>query len=453
MAWMLLSASGSEASVTLLDHDQWKVTMNGFVEADASSDSTKGFVEIIGNSPVPRGDVASGMKGRTQFSVRNSRLAFGLNPPEQQSFKIEADLEMDFLGFDPSPAVSSSTANLTTEANYFNNPTLRIRHAYMAGRSGNFQILAGQTWSLLGWQPYYFSSTADVAPLPGMLYSRTAELKVLQSVPLTQEHRMQFAIAVLRPPQRDSSVPEIQAGFRMTMGSLYSGYSGSAVAKKISSPASLAVSGSWREFEIPDTKQNSFQSERFRGGALALNFLIPIVPSFDLTEVGNTVSLIGEWSMGTGYGDQFIGWTGGTATPLGSAASGAASVLSANNRPLNLDGGIGDFNPNGVFKLIELQSFALHAQYHLPTRYRSWITLGFNQLFSPNIQDFADSLGKSTSSNLFLYKRTQAIFFNLFTDFTNQIRFALEFVHVRTSYVDGVNAHNNRYQFSTYFMF
>src|SRR6185437_14115114 len=80
----------ASASVSLVDTDQWKVKMGGFIETDTINDSTRSFSEKIGNAPVARPDTLSGTNGREQFSVRNSRLGFDIIAPEQDGWKSHA---------------------------------------------------------------------------------------------------------------------------------------------------------------------------------------------------------------------------------------------------------------------------------------------------------------------------------------------------------------------------
>lgn len=70
-----LCNSASARDLVLLDRDDWKVLMGGFVGLDSITDSTRSFNESMGSAPVTR----STGEGRTQFSVRNSRLGFTIS--------------------------------------------------------------------------------------------------------------------------------------------------------------------------------------------------------------------------------------------------------------------------------------------------------------------------------------------------------------------------------------
>ena len=140
-----LSANQAKAAVTLMDKDDWKVLMGGFVELDMMNDSTRSFQEVVGDRPVARGNTSSGTNGRTQFSLRNTRLAFTVLPPAVNDWKTKGYMEFDFLGFDTD---ATTTAPAQSEASYQTNPTLRIRHAYLSAEKDDWQILMGQYWTL-----------------------------------------------------------------------------------------------------------------------------------------------------------------------------------------------------------------------------------------------------------------------------------------------------------------
>src|SRR5882724_4671565 len=53
---------------------QWGLTFYGFVEANYIMDTTRSYNERIGASLVARSDTYEGRHGRTQFSIRNTRL-------------------------------------------------------------------------------------------------------------------------------------------------------------------------------------------------------------------------------------------------------------------------------------------------------------------------------------------------------------------------------------------
>lgn len=414
--------------LTLLDREGWKIILGGMVELDAISDSTRSFNEMIGNSPVVNGS------SRFQFSLRNTRLSLAVGAPEVESWKTRGYFEADFLGFDPNPGSSGIT---NTEGSFFNNPTLRVRHAYFQANRGGFQLLAGQAWSLFGWQPYYFLGTAEVSPIPGMIYTRTAQVQALQNLSEEEWGTFQAAIAFARPPQRDSGYPDFQAGLRFASDIRKSGFTGGASGLQRTQPMSLAVSGLARPILV--------SGSQVWASACAVDTLLPIVASSNGKDFGNTLSFTAEYSFGSGYGDQFPGWTGNTANPL------SASTVSP-SKNLSLDGGIGDYDVSGNFQLINLKTVNAQLQYHFPTEWRSFLTLGGGYLYSNNMENLVSSGGLASSGRI-PYSREYVGFANFFHDFTDQIRTGFEFAHIETGYADGSIGLNNRYQLTLLFVF
>jgi hypothetical protein len=429
--------------LVLLDKGQWKVTMSGFVELDMISDSTRSLGETVGNAPIDKPNTLAGANGRTQFSVRDTRLAFTIEPPSLGSWKFKAHYESDFAGFDPNS--TGATASLNSEASFFNNPTYRLRHAYFQATHEGFQILVGQSWSVFAWQPYYFFSSDEVYAIPGMTANRTAQVRLMEQLDLGHTFGLQGAFAVLRPAQRDSLYPDLQAGLRFTFGNRSSGLTGGPSGPIRTQPMSLGISGLAREINIPAAGGGVGDTSNFLASAYALDFMLPIVASSDGKDVGNTLSLIGEYTSGRGYGDQFPNWTGNTANPLN------ASAVSP-SKAVNLDGGIGDYDATGTFGLIDLTSYNIHLQYHFPTEWKTFSEIGYGDLSSSNMSIFTPKSGL-TSAGKQPYNRDTVVFGNLFHQFSEQIRVGIEFAHVETTYADGAVVPNNRYQITALFIF
>ena len=440
-------AETANATITLLAKDKWRVEMNGFAEVDTISDSTRSYREVLGNSPVSLPNTASGANGRTQFSMRDSRLALSLFPPEFKGWTPKAYFEFDFLGYDPSNTnvISGSSPPNNSETSFFSSPTLRIRHFYLQVESDGFSVLVGQYWNLLGWQPYYFLGTIEPSPLPGMLYQRNVQLRGTKTIKFGDYKSLSAAIAAVRPPQADSQTPSLEAGLRFAMGERTSGFVAGGSARK-SQPMSIAISGTLRDFAIPSSDGVNGDNTHYAGSAIAVDAMVPILASADGVDVSNTLSLLGEFTSGIGYGDQLVGWTGNTSNPLNTSAN----VPSKN---VNLDGGIGDYDHSATFHLIHLQTFNLQAQYHLPEFTTTWISVGYSRLFSNNIGDVAFN-GQSTSSGAFAYNRNQLAFVNVAHDVTPEIRVGLEYDHIKTDYdAISTSASNNRYFGAFYFIF
>jgi len=160
--------------------------------------------------------------GRTQFGVRNSRIGFRFKGPETANIKSSALAEMDFLGNQPQGQplpVAPAGSPAVSEAAYFNNPAFRVRHFMLKMETPIVDLLAGQYWELFGWQSYFHPNTVELQGVPGQIYSRTPQLRISKLVK-TDAVNVEAAIAALRPLQRNSEIPDAQAGIRVLVNHL-----------------------------------------------------------------------------------------------------------------------------------------------------------------------------------------------------------------------------------------
>ena len=441
---LLSAANTSHAEVTIFDQNDWKVGFGGFVEFDAIYDTTRSLVETVGSTPIARKGTFDGDNGRTQFSLRNSRLSFNVQAPMVDGWKTRGYIEGDFLGYDPQP---SATPPSTSESAFFANPTFRIRHAYVSAEANRLQIIIGQNWSLFGWQPYYFVSTISVNPVTGTLYQRTPRIGAVKTLEVAESNDLSLGLSIERPTQRDGSIPNLVAGARWAMNSRKSGITGPNSDIK-AAPMSLGVSGTYRNFSIPSNPTASTSDNtKMSAYGLAINTLVPILASSDGKDVSNTLTASGEFTVGQGYGDEFPSWSGG----IGQTFTGTATATTNNQ---NLDPGLGGFNGNNGFELVKLQTWNAQMQYHLDGK--TFITGGYAQVWSRNISDFQVA-GAATTNGITAAKlcdRMEAKFVNIGHDFTQSVRAAVEFDQFTTHYVNnGAVNHDNRYMLATYFRF
>lgn len=411
----------TQAAVTLLDKDEWKIQLGGFTQFDVSHDSTRSFMETVGSSPVARPGTQNGDNGRSQFSLRNSRLAFTVFAPIQNGWKTKGHLEYDLLG----------ATNGTTEASTLGAPTLRMRHAYLSAEAAGWQILAGQYWTLFGWQTYYLIPTVTVAPIPGETYLRTPQLLVMKTF-----GDLQTAISVVRPVQRDSQLPDLDAGVRYTFSGRKAGYVNSGMGEKSVQAMSIAMTGTVRDIETPVSGSTSAQTH-YTGYAGAIDFMVPVITASSDKDLSHSLVLSGEFTTGKGFGDVFTNWTGNL-SPL--------PISGASTSQPNLDPGIAGYDASGNFQLVKLQTFNFNLQYHFPTEWNTHLNLGYGQVYSNNIGGLTPVVQNSSA-----YNRVEVILANLFHDFTKQIRVGGEYSYFTTQYTDGVKAYNSRYQVTAWF--
>lgn len=418
----------------VLTASDWKFSFKGFVETDLTHDTTRSFREIAGNAPVARPGTFEGDNGRMQMSQRNTRLVLSITPPEEDDLKQNILLASDFLGYNPNPS-----AGVNTEAAFYTNPTPRLLLAFYTIEKNNWKILAGLGGSLFGWAPNYFLTTVSVSPVSGSVYFRNPQLTAIKTISFEGSNILQAGFSLARPAQRDSEMPNIDAGMRFAFGDRKAGFSTATGDAKIE-VANVALSATYRQFVVPSTSTTATKDNaRKNGGAIAFDMMIPLIASEDQT-VGNTLILTAEYSRGSGYSESFIGFSGN----ISQLPSGTAGSLSS---VTSLDPGQGGFNSNGDFTLTSLQSWNTQLQYHLPSEYRSFVTLGYGQLFVVNSDRFT-ALGSAV-----IYDKSETYFINFFHDVTKRVRIAVEYDMFSTHYVDDVTSTSNRFQFSTWFRF
>jgi hypothetical protein len=404
----------------------------GFVETDSIYDTTQSFNEEQGNNAVQTRTAAgggaenwAGKHARDQMSVRNSRLGLEFNvPAADNGLKAKGVLEMDFLGNNGTNATPGNAPAAQTERDFFNNPTARIRHAFVDVTKDELSLKIGQTWSLLGWQPYYFPGESIVQPGVGQLYRRFAQVRFTDTHPFG-DWALESAADMAKPAEMASGSPEWHGGLRFAStkikGASISGAGTSMVG------LSAAVSGAI----IPVRTANA---ENPTGGAVAVNFLVPIIPSADGKDRSNTLIWAGEYMTGSGVGGlEYSGLTLGVPGVTKTAATGTA-----------IDSGIAGVNNGGNVELIRYRAFRTHVQYSLA----KWsVSTGYAQVEGRNLDRYA-------FSNTIMPK-IQYGYVAAFYDPVNWLRFAFEANQTKDTYNDAANryATNNRYQASAFFLF
>jgi hypothetical protein len=409
----------------------------GFVETDNIYDTTQSYNEEQ-DSVAPQTRTTSkgaqniaGQRSRDEMSVRNSRLGLELNVPAQDNgIKGKAVFEMDMLG---NAAVNTTPGNAPgtqTEGNYFNNPAMRVRHAYLEISKDEFGAKIGQTWSLLGWQPYYFPGEAVVMPGVGQLYRRFAQARAMDTHQFG-DWTLESAIDAAKPAEMNSGDPEWHGGARIAS----SKYKGASISGASTSMVGLSagVSGA----VMPIRTQTAGNPT---GGAIAVDVLVPIIPSADGKSRDNTLIWAAEGVTGTGVGGlEMAGLTFGVPGVSATGTSGAGTAI---------DSGIAGVDTSGSnVQLIRMRSYRTHFQYSLA----KWsASVGYAQVEARNLDRFA-----AGAAALTLYPKLQYGYVAAFYDAASWLRFAGEVNQTKATFNDPNNrfARNNRYQMSAYFMF
>lgn len=410
----------------------WKTTLYGFVEASFMWNSTQSFEDCPGNKQVARPDTYAGTHPRFEAAVRHSRFGFRVAPPTLGDVKTSGNLEFDFMGGAGSGSIASATATLS-ESSFFTSPVLRIRHAYAKIETPIVDVLFGQTWNLFGWAPNYVPAVAHWPGLPGQAYGRNIQFRVSKTIK-SEYINLELALAAMRPPQRDSAMPEGQAGLRILFPKWTSWRSGGLTGTTLA-PASLAVSGTIRQLRVglPYTPPNPAptSSNVVTGSGISASAYLPVIPA-SKDDKSNSLSLIGGFATGTSINDLYSGLTGGVANATGMTFGGG------------IDSGLLAYDSTGKLHQAEWLTSVVGMEYYLPSgRVALFVTWGHTQLQNASV--FASPTKVRNHSNFY-----EAGFF---VDVTQQVRVGVDYARIVDVYQDSGIATNDAVQGNAYFFF
>jgi hypothetical protein len=400
---------------------QWKLTIYGFAEFDAMTDSTRSFADGLNSNVLAHSGTQAASNGRTQVTIRNSRFGVKGSVPEINGVKTSGVLEGDFFGYDPNPPT-------TSEAGFFNNPTFRIRHAYVKLESDIVDLLGGQMYHLLGWQNYFFPASLCFLGLPNMLFGRTGQVRLSHTFK-SDAVNVDLAVAGFRPVQRDAVIPDGEAGLRLAINN-WKGISTPGNGGTAAFPAAIGISGLVRRFKVDQFASKPSGSSTDTGWSIAADALIPVIPVVDSTDRRNALTLIGEFTIGSADADQFTGMTGGATFPT--PAGGPAFVP-------DVDNGLVTYDPigNGVLHTIDWRTFEVGLQYYLPPTGRAILAVNYTQADSDNMARlFPKAIG--------VIQKSQYFDANLFFDVTPAARLGVGYQYVKQAFCDNTTSDNHR---------
>lgn len=430
----LQSSLGSRAAdSTTLVIGKWATTLFGFAQADVMYFSTQSFNDYAGNLQVARPDTFAGQHGRTEFTARDSRIGFRIEAPELSWLRASALLEMDFLG--PTGAIGSSI----TEASFFNNPNLRVRHAYFKMETPVVDILFGHTWHLFGFQPSFVPADVQWSGVVGSLFSRTMQLRISKTVK-TKPVTLEFAVSANRPPQRDSMVPEFEAGARLAFNN-WKGVHTLYVTATTTMAAQIAVSADLRRFTLPQFSASPQDTNSKTGLGIAVDAFLPIIPGTK-DKRSNSLSLVGEFVSGQGINDLYVGLVGGVNNPpLPTQPGMTAPAFVPGDDP-----GLAVYDKNGELRLPHWMTFIVGLEYYPP---RIGNHLGLFANFAKT-----QLLDCDLYVNPAKVRDTETLYnAGLFVDITQAIRVGADWAYFDDLYADGVHATTHAVQGVGFFFF
>jgi hypothetical protein len=353
---------------------------------------------------------------------------------------------MDFLGNQPSNPPNDASTPQTKESSFFNNPTFRVRHFLLKAENDFVNVWIGQTWELVGWQGAYQPNTVQIQGIPGELYSRTAQIRLERSFDLGPVN-VDLAVAALRPPQMDSAIPDFQGGIKLSLDAWKGLQTASATGTSIQ-PASVGFSGGVRQYKLPSATGYPTTT----GNIAALDVMLPIIPAKERGAWAMTV--VAEGAKGTGIADLYTGLSGGAGlnSPAGYVAPPATGTCSGVQTPSytnclgDIDPGLAGWtNAGATLSTVDWQTFIVSGQLYLPPDGKLWISGSYSNSVSDNITSFG-------AANKVWWHETWWDA-NIFAGVHPAVRLGLEFSRFTQTYGDGVQASNNRVQFSGFFMF
>src|ERR1019366_7070710 len=181
------------------------------------------------------------------------------------------------------------------------------------------------------------------------------------------------------------------------------------------------------------------------GKVVAFDTLIPIIPSSDGKSTSNTLSMVGEYSNGTGYGGlELAGAASGISAPVDGVTATSPATTFTGVGPI--DSGMAGVS-HGNLELIHYQTYRSHLTYMWPGSH--WAnSAGYAATETLNLADF----NGTTTGGILKY---QYYYGNMMYLPLTWLRFALEWAQIKNTYNDPVNryAYDNRIQFTTYLTF
>ncbi|HVW28227.1 MAG TPA: hypothetical protein VHC69_22845 [Polyangiaceae bacterium] len=411
---------------------KWNPVLYGFVEFDGIHDSTQSFNDSAGNAAITEPGKYAGDHSRTIFGVRNSRLGFKLTAPETRHLRATGLLEMDFLG--------NQSTSTSSEAQIWSSPLFRIRHFAMKIEDPYVDVLIGQYWQLFGWQSYFHPNTVEIQGVPGQVYSRSPQVRISHAFK-TDPVTVELALAASRPPQRDSAVPDGQAGLRILINDWKGLHTAGATGTSVDALA-VGVSAVGRHFRLPEFAATPKTGVEKNGGGISVDALIPVIPA-TIDHRENGLSLTGSFVTGSGIADLYTGLTGGVGFPK---LPNPMMLATAPTYTPDIDPGIVTFDSDGNLHPINWQSYMVGLQYYLPPSGKIWISGNYSHMKSNNAADYVAD--KST-----VFTKSDWVDGNIFWDALPPLRLGVEYAYFHQTYGDDKTAKNHRVQFSAWYMF
>ena len=273
-----------EASLLQLHVGNASITPVGFMDFTSVWRNHTGGSGIGTNfGGIPYGNVFQNNLSEFRLSMQNSRIGFRVDADVKGAHVI-GYMESDFLGNNPGNVAVSSNSN-----------TMRSRLYWADVRKGHWEVLGGQTWSLItpgrsGISPLpgdlFFTQNIDVNYQLGLVWGRIPEFRFVYH----PTNKVAFAIALDSPEQyMGGSAGGGKVTFPTALSSTYSGgelndgsttlnvpnVAPDVIAKLAFDPFKkfhIEVGGVERNFKLWNPTDSTTHSATGGGGFLNLNF-------------------------------------------------------------------------------------------------------------------------------------------------------------------------------------
>jgi hypothetical protein len=420
----------------------WDVTLYGYAALNVMQDSTQSFGTGSGNTVIQRRGTIRGNRLQAQATSRDSRLGLRLSPPKLGSIKSSVNLETDFNA--PPPIEY-------TEANSVTNAAFRMRHYYMKVETPIVDFIAGQYHDLFGWGGKgFYPSTLAFLGITGEIYHRQPQIRLSKIMNSGGAIELEVAGAVLRPVQKNGGYPDVEAGVRLAFNN-WTGARQQAYGQPGIGAAGIGVSAIGRHFEVAQFLEFPGDTVPGNGYGIAGNLFLPIIPAHNNKDRSNSLSIVAEYSRGTGIGDMYNGdLTGGLLFP--SLPNPQDRQQPTNPPPVytpNIDSGIVTFDGDNRLRTCDWEGIVAGLQYYLPIfRGRWWVSGNFSQAKSANIAEITPIQGRGG-----VYTRSRYYDGNLFIAITDAIQVGFSFQQIDQLLADGVKTQNRRTEFGMHMFF
>jgi hypothetical protein len=437
---------------------KFELTPYGLLILETSHDSTQSFQSGQGNSAIQRSGSApgqpppyAGQHGRLTMTARPTILGFRVKAPKWHEIQTSGRVEFDFesaTGATNPPGTAFGDVSITTsESSFLTGANFRMRQCYAKLESPYIDLLVGQTQQLMGWGPTFYPNAANNLGVPGHLFGREFQIRFSHEFK-TPAINVEAAAGAFRPPQRDSEIPDGQAGLRFAINQ----WKGIVNGEK-SLPAQIALSGTVRTFRVQgyilpasNTPPSQASSYTENGAGAAVDVLLPIIPNDDPESPGNSLSVIAEAAQGYGISDQYLNLNFGLPTFTIQQSNGVGT-------PVDVDPGIVHFDPNGQLRALHVRSFMVNAQYVLPGLDNVNVSGIFSYLDSDNVDRLATVNQSQTGSfsKIFIKQRYYETALHWFA--TPAWRFSFSYANTLQTFLDGLQETNHRFIFKVDYAF